>query len=131
MTNLFDLSTEVAVVLGGTGVLGGAMAEALAAAGAKVAILGRSAERGAEAVRRIEAAGGQASFHSADAMSKDSLAAARDAVIKRWGSVTVLVNGAGGNKPEGTVPPGGDFTKMSFDGWKDVFDLNLVGGALF
>jgi NAD(P)-dependent dehydrogenase (short-subunit alcohol dehydrogenase family) len=131
MTNLFDLSAEVAVVIGGTGVLGGAMADALAGAGARVAILGRSAERGAEAVRRIEAGGGKAAFIGADAMSKESLAAARDAVIKKWGSVSVLVNGAGGNKPEGTVPPGGDFTKMAFEGWKDVFDLNLVGGALF
>jgi NAD(P)-dependent dehydrogenase (short-subunit alcohol dehydrogenase family) len=131
MTNLFDLSAEVAAVIGGTGVLGGAMADALGGAGAKVAILGRSAERGSEAVRRIEAAGGTAMFHSVDAMSKESLAAARDAVIKKWGSVTVLVNGAGGNKPEGTVAAGGDFTKMAFEGWKDVFDLNLVGGALF
>ena len=130
MTNLFDLSGEVAVVIGGTGVLGGAMADALAAAGAKVAVAGRSAERGAEAVRRIEAAGGTASFVPVDAMSRDSIAAARDAVLKKWGSVTVLVNGAGGNKPEGTVAPGGDFTKMSLQGWQDVFDLNLIGGAL-
>ena len=99
-TNIFDLTDEVAVVLGGTGVLGGAMAEALASAGARVAVAGRSEERGKECVRRIEAAGGRAMFVSADAMSKDSLATARDAVIKAWGSVTVLVNGAGGNKPD-------------------------------
>src|SRR5437773_985312 len=129
-TNLFDLSGEVAVVLGGTGVLGGAMADALAAAGARVAVVGRSAERGAERVRAIETAGGKAMFVAADAMSRDSLAKARDAVIKQWGSVTVLVNGAGGNKPEGTVMPGGDFCKMTLDGWEAVFDLNLVGGAL-
>lgn len=130
MTNLFDLSDEVAVVLGGTGVLGGGMAEALASAGARVAVAGRSAERGNEAVKRIVAAGGKAMFVAADAMSRDSLATARDAVIKAYGKVTVLVNGAGGNKPEGTIPPGGDFCKMSPQGWNDVFDLNLVGGAL-
>jgi NAD(P)-dependent dehydrogenase (short-subunit alcohol dehydrogenase family) len=129
-TDLFNLESEVAVVLGGTGVLGGAMAEALASAGAKVAVAGRSEERGRDAVRRIEAAGGQAIFVSADAMSTDSLAKTRDAVIKQWGSVTVLVNGAGGNKPEGTVAPGGDFCKLPLKGWQDVFDLNLIGGAL-
>lgn len=128
--NLFDLSEETAVVLGGTGVLGGAMAEALAAAGARVAVAGRSEERGMDCVRRIEKAGGKAMFVSADAMSRDSLAKARDAVIKAWGGVTVLVNGAGGNKPEGTVAPGGDFTKLSLEGWEAVFDLNLIGGAL-
>ena len=128
--NLFDLSGEVAVVLGGTGVLGGAMADALAAAGAKVAVAGRSAERGAERVAAIEKAGGTAMFVSADAMSKESLAKARDAVAAKFGPVTVLVNGAGGNKPEATVPPGGDFTKLPLDGWNAVFDLNLIGGAL-
>ena len=45
--DLFDLSGDVAVVTGGTGTLGGAMADALAAYGAKVAILGRNPERGA------------------------------------------------------------------------------------
>ena len=129
-TNLFDLSGEVAAVLGGTGVLGGAMAEALAAAGARVAVLGRSEERGNECANRITAAGGTAAFVSADAMSRDSLATARDAILKQWGSVAVLVNGAGGNKPEGTIAPGGDFCKMALDGWNAVFDLNLVGGAL-
>jgi NAD(P)-dependent dehydrogenase (short-subunit alcohol dehydrogenase family) len=128
--NLFDLSGEVAVVLGGTGVLGGAMAEALAGAGARVAVAGRSEERGTACVKRIEAAGGKAMFVPADAMSTDSLAKCRDAVRKAWGEVTVLVNGAGGNKPDGTVAPGGDFCKLPLSGWQDVFDLNLVGGAL-
>lgn len=131
MTNLFDLSGEVATVLGGTGVLGGAMADALAAAGAKVAVVGRSEERGRERVRAIEKAGGVALFQEADAMSRDSLASARDAIVKQWGAVTVLINGAGGNKPEATVPPGGDFCKLRIDGWQAVFDLNLVGGTLF
>src|SRR4029077_9748394 len=91
--NFFDLTDETAVVLGGTGVLGGAMAEALAAAGARVAVAGRNEERGVECRRRIEKPGGKAMFVSADAMSSDSLAKSRDAVIKAWGSVTVLVNG--------------------------------------
>lgn len=128
--DLFNLDGEVAAVFGGTGVLGGAMAHALAAAGARVAILGRSVERGEEAVRRIEAAGGTAIFVAADAMSKDSITQARDTILKKWGSVTVLINGAGGNKPEATIPPGGDFCKLPLDGWSAVFDLNLVGGTL-
>ncbi len=128
--DLFNLENETAVVLGGTGVLGGAMADALAAAGARVAVVGRSQERGMERVRAIEKAGGLAIFQTADAMSVDSLVRARDAILSQWGSVTVLVNGAGGNKPEGTLPPGGDFCKLSLKGWNDVFDLNLVGGAL-
>jgi NAD(P)-dependent dehydrogenase (short-subunit alcohol dehydrogenase family) len=130
MTDLFDLTGEVAAVIGGTGVLGGAMAEALAAAGARVAVIGRNEQRGRERVAAIEKAGGTAIFQAADVMSRDSLTAARDAVTARLGPVTVLVNGAGGNKPEGTLPPGGDFCKMPLDGWNAVFDLNLVGGTL-
>lgn len=128
--DLFSLEGEVAAVFGGTGVLGGAMAEALAAAGARVAIVGRSEERGLACVRRIEEAGGKAIFQQADAMSRDSIAQARDAITAKLGTATVLINGAGGNKPEGTVAPGGDFCKMSLEGWEAVFDLNLVGGTL-
>src|SRR5438477_348361 len=64
--DLFDLNGENAVVIGGTGVLGGAMAGALAAAGARVAVLGRNRERGEERVRGIESQGGEAAFHIAD-----------------------------------------------------------------
>ncbi len=128
--DLFDLSHETAVVLGGTGVLGGAMAEALASAGARVAVVGRSEERGLERVRAIEAAGGKAIFQAADALDRDSLVRARDAIAKQWGTPTVLVNGAGGNRPDGTVAPGGDFCKLPLTGWQGVFDLNLIGGAL-
>src|SRR5262249_1506595 len=129
MTNLFDLSMEVAAVFGGTGVLGGAMADALAAAGATIAVLGRSEERGMARVKASEKASGKAIFVSADAMSPESLTKARDTIFAKLGNVTILVNGAGGNKPEGTVAPGGDFCKLSLKGWNEVFDLNLVGGT--
>src|SRR5262245_57480617 len=123
MTNLFDLTGDVAAVFGGTGVLGGAMADALAAAGATVAVLGRSEERGTAGVKAIEEAGGKAFYVQADAMSPDSLRAARAAILAKVGNVTILINGAGGNKPEGTIAPDGDFCKMSLDGWNAVFDL--------
>jgi len=129
-TDLFDLTQLTAVVLGGTGVLGGAMASALAGAGARVAIVGRSAARGAERVRAIEAAGRVALFLAADALDRDSLLSARDAVATQWGSVDVLVNAAGGNRPDATLPPGADFCRLPLAAWQGVFDLNLVGGVL-
>jgi NAD(P)-dependent dehydrogenase (short-subunit alcohol dehydrogenase family) len=130
VSDIFSLDGEVAAVIGGTGALGGAMAEALAAFGAKVAIVGRSAERGGERVKRIVAAGGTALFQSADAVDSGALVAARDAIADQWGPVTVLVNAAGGNRPEATLPPGSDFCKLPVAAWQNVFDLNLVGGAL-
>src|SRR5262249_46468214 len=83
--DLFNLGEETAVVLGGTGVLGGGMAEALAGAGARVAVVGRNENRGWERVRRIEAAGGQAIFQAADAVDRNSLLRARDAILRQWG----------------------------------------------
>lgn len=129
-SDLFDLMGQTTVVLGGTGVLGGAMADALAQAGARVAIVGRSVERGAEAVHRIEAAGGTALFQPADALDPDSLARARDAVTAEWGAASILVNAAGGNRPDATLPPGAEFTQLPLAAWQEVFDLNLIGGVL-
>jgi NAD(P)-dependent dehydrogenase (short-subunit alcohol dehydrogenase family) len=129
-SDLFSLEQETAVVLGGTGVLGGAMAEALAGAGARVAVVGRNEDRGRERVRALEAGGGTAAFYPADALDRESLARARDAIVSRWGPVGVLVNAAGGNRPEATLAPGKDFCELPLDAWRSVFDLNLVGGVL-
>ena len=128
--NLFNLENQTAVVIGGTGVLGGSMAEALAASGAKVAVVGRNAQRGQQRVSRIEAAGGTAIFQAADAMDRRSLTEVRDRVVERLGGVDVLVNAAGGNRPDATLPPGSDFCQLPIEAWRGVFDLNLVGGVL-
>jgi NAD(P)-dependent dehydrogenase (short-subunit alcohol dehydrogenase family) len=129
-TNLFNLDGQTAVVIGGTGVLGGGMAMALASFGAKVAVVGRNAQRGAQRVAEIEAAGGTGLFQSADTLDRDSLTRARDVIAGRFGSASVLVNAAGGNRPEATLPPGSDFCKLPLAAWREVFDLNLAGGVL-
>lgn len=127
---IFNLDGEIAVVVGGTGVLGGAMAEALASAGATVAVLGRSAERGQACVDHIEQAGGKASFHPVDVQDVNSLVDARNAIHETHGVPSALVNAAGGNRPGATLPPGSDFCKLPLSDWREVFDLNLVGGTL-
>ena len=127
---LFDLSKEVAVVLGATGVLGGAIAEGLAAAGARVAVLGRNAARGEARARSIQDQGGTAGFVPADALDQDSLVAAHQAVRNGFGAPTILVNAAGGNDPRVTVTAERPFEDISSADWRENFDLNLVGGAL-
>ena len=101
--SLFDCSGEIALVIGATGVLGGAIAEGLAKAGTKVLVGGRNEERGAARVAAIEAAGGQAAFVKIDASDRSAVEAARDAIEAEHGTVTILVNGAGGNDPKVTV----------------------------
>jgi NAD(P)-dependent dehydrogenase (short-subunit alcohol dehydrogenase family) len=130
MNSIFDLSEDVAVVIGGTGVLGGALAQGLAAAGAKVVVLGRSAERGEARAQAIRAGGGQALFLPADASNRGSLEAALQSVSSEFGLPTVLVNAAGGNDPKVTVTAEMPIERIEASDWVAAFDLNLVGGAL-
>ncbi len=130
LESLFSLENRVAVVVGGTGALGGAMANALASAGASVAVLGRNAQRGMERAEDIRREGGEGIFVSADALDRDSLTKARDHIENSMGPVDILVNAAGGNQAAATLQPGEDFCELSLDAWKDVFDLNLIGGTV-
>jgi NAD(P)-dependent dehydrogenase (short-subunit alcohol dehydrogenase family) len=130
MSGLFDLSGEIAVVIGGTGVLGGALAEGLAGAGALVAILGRGVDRGEACAARIREAGGAAAFFPADATNPSSLAQAHNAIGGALGPPTILVNAAGGNDPSVTVTAERPFETIDPADWRTSFDLNLVGGAL-
>lgn len=129
-SDLFSLSNEVAVVIGATGVLGGALADGLAAAGAKIAVVGRNKERGEARVKAIRDAGGVAAFFSADATERASVSAAHKAIVAELGAPTVLVNGAGGNDPKVTVTPERSFESIDLNDWRANFDLNLVGGVV-
>ena len=126
----WNLQGEVAVVIGGTGVLGGAMAQGLAEAGASVAVLGRDHDRGHKRVAAIEAAGGTGVFAACDATDKASLKAAHEAVVAALGPVNVLLNAAGGNQPQVTLNDDLDFAAIATDDWQRCFDLNLGAGAL-
>lgn len=128
--DLFNLKGEVAVVIGATGVLGGVVAEALAQAGAAVAIVGRNADRGQARVKAIAAADGKADFFSADAVQRESLAKAHEAITKQFGPPTILVNAAGGTDPKVTVTLERPFETIATDDWRANFDLNLIGGVL-
>lgn len=127
---LFDLNGEVAVVIGATGVLGGAMAEGLAQAGATVAVLGRNVDRGEARAGAIKKLGGKSAFFSADAMDRESLRQAHQQVEKAFGPPTILVNAAGGNDLKVTVSPDRKFEQILLEDWRANFDLNLVGGVL-
>ncbi|MBT3596300.1 MAG: SDR family oxidoreductase [Verrucomicrobia bacterium] len=129
MTNRFDLKGDVAVVIGGTGSLGGAIAQGLAEAGSQVIILGRNSQNGEAKALSIRENGGKADYVKADAMSAESLKAAHATIRKQFGPPVILVNAAGGNDPKTTLT--GDFTfdQIPLEAWRGNFDLNLVGGV--
>lgn len=130
LTDLFGLDGQVAVVTGGTGVLGGAMARGLARAGARVGVLGRRAAQAQALADEISRAGGEALALPADVLDRAQLQAARAAVLERWGRLDILVNGAGGNVPAATLPPGQRFFDMPAEGFDQVLQLNLHGTLL-
>ena len=127
---LFDLDGQVAVIVGGTGVLGGAMAAALIDAGAACVLLGRNQDRGQQAAQRLQTSGGKCLYLPADAMEVESLAAARARINRTLGPVNILINATGGNHPDATLPPGADFCELPLAAWDRVFALNLTGGVL-
>jgi NAD(P)-dependent dehydrogenase (short-subunit alcohol dehydrogenase family) len=127
---VFDLRGEVAVVIGGTGVLGGALAEGLGRAGAAVAVLGRNAERGESRAHELRESGARALYVACDAQDPASLAQAHRELARQLGDPTVLVNAAGGNDPKVTVVGDKRFEAIALADWKANYDLNLVGGAL-
>jgi NAD(P)-dependent dehydrogenase (short-subunit alcohol dehydrogenase family) len=128
--NLFDLSNEVAVVIGAGGVLGGAIAEGMAEGGAKVAVLDLFVEPGEARVKSILGKGGKAAFFKASATDAQELKNACAAIEKTLGAPTVLVNCAGGNDPKVTVSPENPFENIPLESWMNNYSLNLVGGAL-
>ncbi|MHB8625373.1 MAG: SDR family oxidoreductase [Aggregatilineales bacterium] len=130
LSSLFSLEGQTAIITGGTGVLGSAMALGLARAGAKVGVLGRRKAQADHIVAQIEAAGGVGLALSADVTKRESLEAARDLTFKTWGRIDILVNAAGGNAPGATVPPDGTFFKVGESALQDVFALNLTGTIL-
>jgi NAD(P)-dependent dehydrogenase (short-subunit alcohol dehydrogenase family) len=118
-SGIFDLSGRVAAVIGGTGVLGGEVCEGLADAGASVAVLGRSAERGAARAASIMDRGGRAIALTLDATDRISLEAAASEIERRLGPVDILVNAAGVNS---STP----FFEIDLDEWQRLLDANLT-----
>ncbi|MFN8483208.1 MAG: SDR family oxidoreductase [Anaerolineae bacterium] len=130
LPTLFSLEGQVAVITGGTGVLGGAMARGLAQAGAKVGVLGRRRELAEAVVADIEALGGAALALPADVLDRPKLEGAREAILAQWGRLDILVNAAGGNMPSATLPPGQSFFTLPVEGMEPVVALNLHGTLL-
>ncbi len=118
--SIFSLDGKVAVVIGGTGELCGAMAEGMALAGAEVVIVGRNEDKASARIARIEAAGGRAWFRPAEATSRAELEGLLAAVLDRPGRVDIVVNGAGVN----SATPFLEIAEEEFD---RIVQVNLKG----
>lgn len=133
-----NLIGRVAVVTGGSGVLCAEMARELSRQGMKVAILNRTAEKGEEVAKMIIEAGGVAIALPADVLNRESLKAAKQKILEKFGQVDLLVNGAGGNHPDAVTGPeihdkqaaGQSFFELDENSFSSVFSLNFTGTFL-
>ena len=128
--DMFNLSGKVAVVTGGGGVLGGAIAEGLSAAGAAVAVADLLPEMALGVAKRIQETGGQAEGYALDAFKRETIEVCRDAILGRFGQVDILVNAVGGNMKAATVSPEQSFFDLPDDAVQKVVNLNLQAGVI-
>ena len=126
----FELQGKVAVITGAGGVICGVMARELAGQGVKVALLDIMEEQAQAVADDICRSGGEAIACKANVLAPDSLALARDKVVERFGTVDILINGAGGNKKQATTSPELSFFELEPDAIRWVFDLNVTGAVL-
>ena len=119
-SELFSLQGKVAVVIGGTGELCGAISEGFAKADAKVTLVGRDASKAKARMDRIAKAGGESDFISCDTTSKAGLQKLLTDVVTKHGRVDVLVNGAGLN----SATPFLEIPEEEFD---RIMAVNLKG----
>lgn len=125
-----NYKNKVAVVTGGSGALGGAIAKGLAQEGMNVVILGRTQSTVDTTVDAIQSDGGNALGVTADVLDKASLEAAKDVILEKFGKIDILINAAGGNVKGATIQPDQNVFDMRMEDFDTVTQLNLKGTVL-
>lgn len=129
LTKIYDFTGRSVVVTGGTGVLGSGMVKALMGCGANVAVLARNRDKAAALGSEILGPG-RAIIVEGDALKLEDLQLAAEAVVKEFGRIDCLINGAGGNHPQATTRPDLAFFDIPEEALRFVLDLNLLGTIL-
>lgn len=128
--NLFDITNKVIIITGGSGALGGSMAEYLITNGAKVAILGHTPKKVQEKMAKLEKLGGEALAFAGDVLEKEFLEKVKTLVLDKWGKIDVLINAAGGNMPGATIAEDQTIFDLKLEDFRKVSQLNLDGSVI-
>ena len=126
----FSLERKTAVLIGGGGAIGIAVAKGLATVGAHVVVCDVTQEKADAGANSLRESGLDVSGQAVDALSKDSLIVCRDRVVGARGTVDVLVNLVGGNLPEASTTDGRTFFDLPIDAFEKAIAINLFGGAI-
>jgi NAD(P)-dependent dehydrogenase (short-subunit alcohol dehydrogenase family) len=130
MNTLFNIQNQTAIITGGSGILGSAMAHGLAQAGANVVIIGLHEDKTSAVAEAITAQGGKALAIACNVLERAELQRALEQVIATFGQVDILVNAAGGNAPRATTSPDNPFFELDKAAIDSVFALNFTGTLL-
>ncbi|MFT5773559.1 MAG: NAD(P)-dependent dehydrogenase (short-subunit alcohol dehydrogenase family) [Algoriphagus sp.] len=128
--SLFSLKGKKIVFTGAAGVLGSAMCKYLAANGATLILLGRTASKIDSLKIEIIEAGGNAESYAVDVTDEEALVQLTDKLAAKFGEIDILINGAGGNMPGAVIRPDQTFLDLDSDSLKKVVDLNFLGTIL-
>ena len=131
MSELLSLKTKNYALSGGTGTLGGSIAEYLVQNGANVLLLGRSLDKLEEKQKELNTiAKNSAHIFVVDVMNEEALASLKDTIEKDFGRLDGLVNLAGGNIPGATLKPDQTIRDIEISDTRKVVDINLFGTVI-
>ena len=130
LQNVYDFSNQTAVITGGAGILCASMCKALAAVGAAVVVLDLNQTAAEKLAAEIQADGGKAVGLGCNVLDKANIEEAARNIRTQFGHIDILINGAGGNKPQATTNADMSFFDLPADAVRWVFDLNLMGTIL-
>lgn len=127
MNSKFDISDKVCIITGGTGVLGGAIAEYLLNNGVKVVIIGSNKNKLDKKMDMLSKINDNSMGFVCNVLDKSKLENVKDQILKHWGKIDILLNAAGGNMPGATITENQTMFDLELDDFKKVSDLNLNG----
>lgn len=127
---MYDFSGRVVVVTGGTGVLGKTIVAAIAECGAHIVLLSRDTSKANAVIAQLGKTKGKCRAVPCDVLNKASIEKSAEEVVRVFGRVDCLINGAGGNSPKATTNPTQSFFQLGEDALRFVSDLNLLGTIL-
>lgn len=130
LQTLFNLDNKVAVLTGGSGILGNEMAKGLLNSGAKVVLLGTNKEKLAQKVKVLSRVSDSIAGFKCNVLDEENISNVNNEILEKFGRIDILINAAGGNVKEATIGENQNIFDVKLEDFKKVTDLNLYGTVM-